>query len=260
MGEERPIESRHLLGADHGVYGQVAGFELAEGRIAARLSAGADPLSPSLGSKGDPAVPNEDALLAADDGRHCLLAVADAHCGHLASHELIGALAADVPALFEQPSSLETRVAGWPAHAAPDGSFSTLLIAVYDRESGQGIGLSYGDSSLVRITPAGAVRLNPRNGHYVSLRVGSTRLPGSAQVFRFEAADPGLLAAFTDGIDECHYRRPQTSVGLSALADLFRRTGPHPAPFADALVWLALEGIGGNPGGQDNIALVVSRT
>ena len=62
-----------------------------------------------------------------------------------------------------------------------------------------------------------------------------------------------------DGIDQCHYRQPETSVTPRHLRSLLAETGPEPSRYAQALVELALRGVDGNPGGQDNIALVVTR-
>ena len=38
--------------------------------------------------------------------------------------------------------------------------------------------------------------------------------------------------AFTDGVDECHYRSPDTSIGLRHLQGLFKEVGPRPEGIA----------------------------
>ena len=44
------------------------------------------------------------------------------------------------------------------------------------------------------------------------------------------------------------------------LAALHSEVGPAPEAYARGLTEMALTGVDGNPGGQDNIALVVARS
>ena len=149
-----------LFGRDHGRYADRVVEALPGARTACALSVGADPRSPSARFKGDPLQPNEDAVLALDDGRRVLLAVADSHFGAEASHLLIAHLAA-LPAV---PAAVDGLLAWLDAGArpelGPDPSASTMAVAVLDRPSGQGYGLSIGDSTCALLSPeAGFVRL-----------------------------------------------------------------------------------------------------
>lgn len=246
-----------LYGRDHATYG-VAHVEPVGPRAAAAISVGADPDSPSMRFKADPRRPNEDALLALDDGRRCLLAVADSHFGHRASHALIERLAA----LEAVPDDLRA-VAGWLDGAArfpasvDDHSASTLCLALYDRQTGRGAGISIGDSTFAVIAAdRPPVRLNRHTGAYVHPG-RAARISRRGEPFEFVAGPGALLLGFTDGVDECHYRRPETSLGPAHMAGLFAGTGPDPRAYADRLCAAALAGVDGHPGGQDNIALVV---
>ena len=67
-----------------------------------------------------------------------------------------------------------------------------------------------------------------------------------------------LVAGFTDGIDECHYRSPETSVGYHHIAALAADVDYDPLRLVTELTQLALTGVDGNPGGQDNIAVIAS--
>jgi hypothetical protein len=68
------------------------------------------------------------------------------------------------------------------------------------------------------------------------------------------------VAAFTDGVDECHYGHPKTSIRPHHLRALLAELGPAPEPFARRLLALALCGVDGHPGGEDNAAVAVART
>jgi hypothetical protein len=82
--------------------------------------------------------------------------------------------------------------------------------------------------------------------------------PELADTFSFTASPGDLLLAYTDGIDECHYRRPETSVTPQIMAELRRETGGEPEAYVRRLVELALSGVDGHPGGQDNLAVVAA--
>ncbi len=248
-----------LLGRDHGAYGALHVAE-AGPHAAGAISAGADPAAPSTRFKADPDRPNEDALLILDDGRRCLMAVADSHFGHRASHRLIERLAA----LDAVPDDIRAVVAWldggvrWPA-SADDRSASTLCITLHDRETGRGAGFSIGDSTAAVVGPGRLpLRLNRANAAYVhpgrDARIGRRGDP-----FGFTAAAGALVLCFTDGVDECHYRRPETSLRPQHMAALFDKTGPDPQAYATALARAALAGVDGHPGGQDNLALAVAR-
>jgi hypothetical protein len=209
-----------------------------------------------MASKGDPDFPNEDAALAREEDDRTLIAVADAHHGIAASHDLLEAVAA-----LPMPKSFDDLVQGLasmdPSGPAGD-SATTLVTAVLNRTTGQGFGISFGDSSLVRIGPGGIHVLNVRRATYLRPGEPDGMNPELGHGFNFFIEPGELLAAYTDGIDECHYRSPATSVRSEHLAEIFARTGPHPEAFGWQLSRLALDGVDGNPGGQDNIALVVT--
>ena len=207
-------------------------------------------------SKGSRMYPNEDSLLLVDQGELVFMAVADAHRGHQSSHALLSALAASGPAIPSSVRELEMCIARLAVPGCNPDTGTTLLAAVHNRRSGEGFGISFGDSSLVRVDADVATFLNLRRAQY--LVPGPKIDPGEGLSFRFQARPGALLVAFTDGVDECHYRSPATSIGPRHLGALFDRTGARPRTFAEGLMRMALSGVDGHPGGQDNIALVVS--
>jgi serine/threonine protein phosphatase PrpC len=262
------------LGRDHAEYGRYTLGRLS-GRTVWAISVGASPDSPSLGAKGDERYPNEDGLLVLEDGDRVLLAVADAHFGREAGHELLEELAGKlppVPAGADELAALVRELARRDS-AADYASETTLLIAVYERAARRGFGLSFGDSSFASLgqgghrLPIGSSSGHPSSGgtrprggsFYVSpARPGSLN-PAVADTFHFEAAPGDLLLAYTDGIDECHYREPETSVTPQIMAELWREAGSQPEAYVRRLVELALAGIDGHPGGQDNLAVVATQ-
>jgi hypothetical protein len=246
-----------LLGRDHaGPYGEYVCEVLGHGRTACTLSVGSDPETPANRYKaGDP---NEDALLALDEARYCVLAVADAHYGAEAGHTLLERL----NEAFEKdppltPARLERAVGElWGPAAADSRSASTLLISLFHRELGEGFGVSFGDSTLAVLGPGRPPRVvNRRFARFVA-----PGRPDAASPFLFSAGPDDLILAYTDGIDECCYGDPHRSVGPRHLTALLQETGREPEKYARALTELALAGVDGHPGGQDNIALIVSRT
>ena len=245
------------LGRDHDQWGRFSLETGAAGRTAVACSVGSDLDSPSMQSKGRADQPNEDAVLARDEGPRTLLAVADAHHGIDSSHDLIESLATiPMPTDFAALTHALMDIEPVPRKGQ---SSSTLLVAVVDREQGEGYGLSFGDSSLVRLGPQGAHVVNVRRAQFVHLRTHGGLDPDLAHGFRFFLEPGELVLAFTDGINECHYRSPETSIRAVHLEELFAEHGAHPGAFAPALAQLALDGVDGHPGGQDNLALAVTR-
>lgn len=240
-----------LYGRDHVRYGQCEIVADPASRGWAAISVGSDPRSPSLASKGSPAFPNEDALLLATTESAALLAVADGHRGIGTSHGLIGGLAAIAPRLLDGDIDLAQAIAALDLEAVHDASASTLVAVRVDRVRGRGRGVFRGDSSAAVVGGSACRRLTWRNVDYV-------RPPRVGECPTFEialGAREGLLL-FTDGVDECHYGRPATSVGPSHIAALHERHGGEPGAFVRALARAALGGVDGNPGGQDNLAIV----
>ncbi len=205
---------------------------------------------------------NEDAALVLEDCRHTVLCVADAHFGRASSEEIIGALADALIPVPQNPSELDDvlrELAGRPAEKR-HVSETTLVICVYDRMFKQAFGVSFGDSSLVRVDGDGVAHLmNEKTTGFVSLVTPGSLHPDNAQCFAFSPRPGDLLIAYTDGIDECCYRDPDRSISLSLLAETIRATGGEPAEIAEALTLLALAGVAGQPGGQDNLALTLTR-
>jgi serine/threonine protein phosphatase PrpC len=257
--DERPRAALEL-GCDHREYGRYALGRVA-GRIIWAISAGTTPDSRSLRAKGDPEYPNEDGLVAAEEGDRVLLAVADAHFGREASHDLLRDLAGKLPPLPASSGALADLVRGMARRdPAPDyDSETTLLIAVYDRAAHEGFGLSFGDSTFAIVGGAGHRQPVGRPGSFYAspARRGSLH-PDIADTFAFTANPGDLLLAYTDGIDECHYCRPETSVTPQIMAELWRETGNEPEAYVRRLVELALSGVDGHPGGQDNLAVVAA--
>lgn len=244
------MKSLTLLGREHLRYGRLH-HEALSPDIAAAISVGGSPTGRSMVFKAEP---NEDALVVASDGVTMLMAVADAHFGAEASHHFIEAIAADHPTdLLAVRRCLEAALVVEPQTS----SETTLTVVIVDLTSGRGQGLSVGDSSAVIIDAAGARRLFEGNAIYI--QGGAPDAVRLAAEFEFTLAKDALLTVFTDGVDECNYRRPQTSIGMRHLHDLFDSTRGDPRQFARRLGAKALNGVDDNPGGEDNIALVAAR-
>ena len=239
-----------LNGRDHHRYGRLHHESLTPD-VAGAISVGGSPTGRSMVAKAEP---NEDALVAVDDGVHLLLAVADAHFGAEASHHFIDALKVAAP---KSPAAVRACIADALLDDAQTASETTLTAVVMDHASGRGYGISFGDSSAIIIDADGARRLFDGNSIY--LCAGGAASLALGVEFEFELAPNALLVLFTDGVDECHYRRPETSIGMRHLHDLFLSTRGDPKQFARRLGAKALNGVDDNPGGEDNIALLVAR-
>jgi hypothetical protein len=248
-----------LLGRDHPAHGGYTARTLRSGETACALSAGASPPGGRTGK------PNEDALLAIEEGSRTLLAVSDAHFGPETSHDLLRRIAGRPAPLPTNPLALFELLLARPSPAGPaESAFSssetTLVVAVLDHETRRGFGISYGDSSLMVLSlEDGPRRVNSKNRVYVQPCVPSSLDPRRADEFAFRTRPGDLVIAFTDGIDECHYRRPATSIQPAHLESLQIRSGSDPERFVRSTLELALTGVSGHPGGQDNIALIATR-
>jgi hypothetical protein len=69
-----------------------------------------------------------------------------------------------------------------------------------------------------------------------------------------------MVLAFTDGIDECHYRRPATSMLPHHIVASVAEGQRRPPEVVAILARQALGGVDGNLGGQDNIAVLAAIT
>ncbi len=250
-----------LLGVDYPTLGEYALALQADERTACALSVGADAATMARAFKGDAAVPNEDAVLAIDTGERTLLAVADAHYGHAASHVLLQELDARGSTLPRNVLELFDLVCaiGGTESDATDVSESTLLVAVLDRGRGVTFGVSFGDSSVVVAGRAPAVPRNVRHPVYVTPRVAESLHPTRGVEFEFAVTPGELVVAFTDGVDECCYRTPEASLQPSDIMAVAVSAKMQPEAFVAGLTELALVGVRGNPGGQDNIAIAATR-
>ena len=258
----RPTASRParhlLLGRDHERYGDVTVIPVSPATACA-ISAGVDPEFARTTQKEHV---NEDALLVREDERHTVMCVADAHFGRQASERLIARVDALLDPVPENPERLAALLSALAEERTDDdyGSETTLVVCILDRLFRQAFGLSYGDSSVVR-APAGEVprRENRPSAGFVTLARPRSLAPEDAEPFAFSPAAGDLLLVFTDGIDECCYRDPDRSVTPEAMGALLQRTGHDPELVARELGELALRGVDGHPGGQDNLALAVTR-
>lgn len=244
-----------LLGREESRYGHFRMEEPLEG-VACALSVGSDQASPSLSFKGDPLVPNEDALLVAWSADHLLMAVADGHRGALCSHELLQRMAGwrAIPHNQGELALLTTCLTDppWPG---PSGS--TLAVAVMDRHRGRVFGLSWGDSRACVLRQEQAQYANLGNERF--LRGNQPCEPDWSETLDLQLDSGELLMLFTDGVYECHYRSPLTSVGLEDLARARNQAGSSAGSVCQEVVTQALHGVRGFPGGQDNLALIVAR-
>lgn len=222
------------------------------GRTQGCVSAGKDPASPSFAFKGDKVCPNEDGLVVLREEEVWLMAVADGHLGHQSSHALLDGLA-QLPKLPHRlgPLSLLLSAASWIEET---GGGTTLLVAVANQRTGEVFGLSFGDSSLVTLGPSGAQVRNSPNQTY--LRGGGPIEVETGVAFQFKLAPGELMLLFTDGVNECCYRDPYRSIRLQHLDELYKTYGTDAAQLTTKLMEIALAGVDGNPGGQDNVVVV----
>jgi serine/threonine protein phosphatase PrpC len=255
---DTPRTTKLLLGRDHEEYGRITIAPVSAHTVAA-LSAGADVAFAATTQKHHP---NEDGLLVLEDARHTVICVADAHFGRESSERLLERLAVELAHVPENPERLDavlTRLARSRSDDQYD-SETTLTICILDRLFRQAFGVSYGDSSVVHAS-AGEMpqRENRQTSGFVTLARPASLDPARAEHFAFSPASGDLILAFTDGVDECCYRDPDRSISPEVLHDLLTRTGDDPEVVIRELTQLALQGVAGNPGGQDNVALVVTR-
>lgn len=239
-----------MLGVDYSNYGEFCQKSL--GDAFACISAGGDRESPSLGFKGDLSHPNEDALLVRRDGSRYLMAVGDSHFGNQASHILMQRLAgAPFPA---NKAELIQTVMEIQEPELVHGAGSTFVVTMVDKDTGSGFGFSAGDSSLVTLGSEGLVHHVPHNHRFYYFQQPLSEEEWCRFEYRLSPGDVVLL--FTDGVNECHYRNPETSIQDSHIRELWERLDGDVERFTALLAQLALDGVAGHPGGQDNIALV----
>ena len=243
------MESLLLLGQDFGRRDQVHQAEL--GPVRAAISAGASVESPGAASKIDA---NEDALLVLLEGERALLAVTDAHFGASAGHELLTRLQQRCRSIPTHISELSMLLVGLTEPPTPSPSGTTLTVCIVELDKAQGFGICFGDSDVFVVKGDFAEMVTTPNNIYLHLdRPMPLEL---ANRFEFDY-EGGRLLLCSDGITECHYRSPSTSIGPAHLAEL-HRTADSDAVFTEKLANLALTGVDGNPGGQDNLVVLTT--
>lgn len=244
-----------LLGKDFSQYGRVDGCELGEDAACA-ISVGADRFSPSLMFKGDPAAANEDAVLLRESAGRIVMAVADAHFGQWASEVLVSGLAEE-GIDFASPQGVLEALQRLCANNEDleQRSETTLLIVSVHRGTGRGFGLSFGDSSALILGSGGARPLNQKNAHYISPNQPADFEKADSAIFEFQAGPGEMVLLFTDGVDECHYGKPETSISAAHLVRLIAEVRNDTRQFVSRLADLALSGVDGHPGGQDNLVI-----
>ena len=238
------VEIVLMLGRDCTDYGGDQSGRL--GRTAACLSAGCK------GCEDEPQS-NEDALLLMQQGDRYLLAVADGHYGLEVSHQILQRLSKHpIPASGAALRAILTEIQNPPIRS---GGGTTLTVGCLHAETLLGFGLSTGDSTLAVVDNEGIKICTSPNHRYLY-----PNRPLEAHewcAFNFTVPSRGTVLLYTDGVNECHYRQPETSVQDEDIDRLWLAYGDDATCFASALVYLARKGVRGNPGGQDNIAVVV---
>lgn len=251
-GSQRQTCQRLLmLGQEHLEYGSWSQESL--GRAFATLSVGADPDSPSMAAKADRSRANEDGLLVLTEGERYLLAVADGHFGNTTSHALLKRLSAsNIP---ESPRGLRELLDQIQRPELVTGAGSTLTVAVLDTSIRRGFGSALGDSplSVVSQSTYRPVFEGTESYFYFNRPLPSEEWPH----FEFGWEPDEAVLLFSDGVNECCYRKPECSIQPSHIQTLWGYLHQQPAEFTGQLTRLALTGILGHPGGQDNIALIV---
>lgn len=241
-----------LFGKDHLGYGELKLVGTPE--IVAGISIGSDSKTPARRTHGNHQIPNEDALIVRREESRVMIAVADAHLGIEASHILVERLARlDIPATAKELDGLVVELLKPELYSR---SATTFTLVVTDLERGHCFGFSLGDSRVAFVDALRARWMSRDNADHVKLHRDIKLHPGN----RFDfTRQNGLLVVCSDGIHECHYRSEPTSIRRKHLLELARDVGFNAHSYAEALMKLALKGVDGYPGGQDNIALAVCK-
>ncbi len=237
--------------------GQVEVRTLGE-RSACSISVGA---LAAITRKKPEAAPNEDALYLHDDGQIAVHVVADGHYGTEASQALVQSMAE----IFDrQGTQMDLSMAygkmaqAWRQRPDQGQSRSTMIIASLDRGRGTVQGFTIGDSACFLVGPAGITRLDTPSRNYVApWDYYSLGVPPSSY-FEAEAPAGSVFVCCTDGVTECHYGEPESSIQPEDIAEIVSRTGTDPKALVEALGVLALTGVRDQPGGEDNFAITVS--
>jgi serine/threonine protein phosphatase PrpC len=243
------------LGKNHCNYGEVEYCFIGK-NVACAISVGSDKSSPSLKFKGKSTETNEDAVLAIQYGTSLLLAIADAHFGTWASSSILSGLSKYSRRLISLTLIYEVfQTLCNESYDFNENSETTLIIASVDLSTGLGFGVSFGDSSAMLINQHEANRLNKKNSRFVTLNNMHSLQENAAEEFTFTIKPGEMFLLFTDGVDECHYGKPATSVNEHDILTIYRDSPNDAKSYVFNLANLALKGVNGNPGGQDNVAI-----
>jgi len=260
-----PARIAALFGEDHGTTDQfgvsvVGGPLSGASATACALSAGGEGV---LARKGPSLVLNEDCVLAFDDGRRAIQVVADGHHGHEASHATVELLASILeesgPTIEPEEALARLHPLALEAELVDDGSRCTLSLVTIDRDEGLLEGICLGDSAVfLGNMESGVRRVVPPNTFYLApWDAGSLAIPPSAH-FRLPVKSGDWVVACSDGVHECRYETPDESIGVEDLETLMIRASRRPEAFVEAAVRMALAGVHGHGGGEDNIGVVAS--
>lgn len=227
-----------LLGRDHPDLGQVA-IERA-GRVAIALTRGRHPKAYPYTD------PNEDTVQAAVGGELVLMAVADGHHGHQASHLAIQAIHHVSPDLAGLPP--ETAVAAAMtaagdalAAATPERTSPATTLTVVAVRGGEGAAAGWGDSAAALFHGRRAESLTVRQPAFV--RAGGP-VPPVGDLSTFPASPGDTVVVASDGLTD-FVLQPW----LRTLAGVFAGL-TDPGEVVEAAVQAA-----GAGGGGDNLAV-----
>ena len=248
-----------LLGSDHLVPDQYAMCSVGDDWLTyCSISLGS---VEALARKGGTEIPNEDCLFAADFGDRVIQVVADGHKGHEASHEVverIAGLVLDSASVYEPLRTLDWCTGPFDDFASKTAR-TTVSVTALDRERKLLSGMSLGDSAvfLLRLSE-GVRRLNEPTANY--LAPWASEPPGLTNINRFKTdlLEGDIILSCSDGLTECHYGQPATSVTAEDIETARIQYGGDLDRFVEELSKKALTGVKGNPGGQDNVAIVAS--
>ncbi len=199
---------------------------------------------------------NEDALLVRFRDDTWLALVADGHLGHAASHELTEAFARAPAGITGSPMALGHFIEETLHGATPQPEAgTTLTVCALDMRRRELFGYSWGDSTAAILRSGKRPRvLTNKNGNFI--RLDESIPPPRPQTFSCRIPFESTLLLYTDGVDECHYRHPGSSIRIHHIQNIYERARASSSSMAEQLLDAALDGLSGMPGGEDNIAIL----
>jgi len=245
-----------MLGKDFATHGDIGYCALSE-NITCAMSIGTEQTVSSLSYDAFCKHSNEDALVAALHDDSILLAVADAHFGDWASDTLITGLSershniSDISSIYKILDNLHELYSD-----STKASETTLIAVSINRKTRFCEGISIGDSTAMIINNEHVKRINLKSHNYASPNYSANMYEAISDEFFFQLSDNDCLVLFTDGVDECHYGHPETSIGDEDILAVYKKFSDDSMKFTSQLTKLALSGVNNYPGGQDNIAII----